>query len=115
MLRLITDVNIEEAIYQGLLLRQPDLDIISVQDVGLPSADDPALLDWAASKNRIMVTHDRNTMIRFAYDRILAGLPMPGLFVLRDDLSIGQTIQELLVRVLCSEHEEWKNWIEFIP
>ncbi len=100
---------------KGLLRRQPDLNIITVQDVGLRSADDPALLDWAASKNRVMVTHDRNTMIRFAYDRIRVSLPMPGLFVLRDDLSIGQAIQELLVRILCSEHQEWKDRIEFIP
>ena len=36
-------------------------------------------------------------------------------FVLRDDLSIGAAIQELLVRVLCSKQEEWKDRIEYIP
>ncbi len=34
----------------------------------------------AAAEHRIIITQDRSTMIRFARERIVAGLPMPGLW-----------------------------------
>lgn len=54
-------------IVRGLFLRQPDLDLLRVQDVGLRKVDDPAILDWATSNGRILLTHDRATMPDFAY------------------------------------------------
>jgi hypothetical protein len=44
MLRLAVDENFDYAIVRGLLHRQPDLDIVSVQDAGLRGADDPSVL-----------------------------------------------------------------------
>ena len=44
MLRLLADENFNGDIVRGLLLRQSDLDIIRVQDVGLAGADDPDVL-----------------------------------------------------------------------
>ena len=44
MLRLLSDENFNGDIVRGLLLRQPDLDILRVQDVGLSGADDPNVL-----------------------------------------------------------------------
>ena len=35
MLRLLADENFHGDIVRGLLLRQPDLDLVRVQDVGL--------------------------------------------------------------------------------
>ena len=46
MLRLLADENFNGDIVRGLLLRQPDLDIVRVQDVGLGGADDPDILAW---------------------------------------------------------------------
>jgi predicted nuclease of predicted toxin-antitoxin system len=46
--------------------------------MGLSGKDDPTVLAWAASENRILLTHDVATITRFAYDRIVRGLPMPG-------------------------------------
>ena len=54
-------------------------------------------------------------MIGFARERIAAGLPMPGLLVLRHRTSIGQAIEALLLVDHCSEQEEWQNRIEFLP
>ena len=54
-------------------------------------------------------------MIDFARERIVAGLPMPGLFVLRRRTTISQAIDALLLVDQCSEPDEWMNRIEFIP
>jgi predicted nuclease of predicted toxin-antitoxin system len=58
MLRPLADENFNSDIVRGLLLRQPNLDIARVQDVGLAGADDPEVLAWAAENNRIVLTHD---------------------------------------------------------
>ena len=51
MLRFVADENFNNNIVRGLLLRQPELDIVRVQDVGLTSADDPIVLEWAFLKD----------------------------------------------------------------
>ena len=44
MLRLLADENFNGDIVRALLLRQPDLNIVRVQDVGLPGVVDPDIL-----------------------------------------------------------------------
>ena len=48
MLRLAADENFNGDIVRGLLRRNPKLDIVRIQDVGLSGADDPSVLQWAA-------------------------------------------------------------------
>ena len=44
MLRFVADENFNNNIVRGLLRRQPELDIIRIQDEGLSGADDPTVL-----------------------------------------------------------------------
>jgi len=90
MLRLVSDENFNGDIVRGLLFRLPDLNLVRVQDVGLEQAIDPVVLAWAAQDDRIIVTHDRATLPHFAYERVVAGEPMPGVFVINDRLPVGQ-------------------------
>ncbi|SRR5579883_3023860 len=115
MLRLLADENFNGDIVRGLLLRQPDLDILRVHDVGLSSAEDPDLLAWAAENNRIVLTHDRATMSDYAYERVAAGESMAGVFILNDRFPVGQAIQEILLIVACSEQSEWRDRAVHIP
>ncbi|MEH1965139.1 DUF5615 family PIN-like protein [Nostoc sp.] len=71
-----------------MFLPQPNLDLLRVQNVGLQEVDDPAILDWAASNERILLTHDRATMPDFAYKRLVKGEKMTGLFVVNDRMPI---------------------------
>ncbi len=115
MLRLLSDENFNGDIVRGLLLRRPDLDLVRVQDIGLEGADDPDVLAWAAEDNRILLTHDRATRPDFAYARVVAGRPMPGVFVLNDRLPVRQAIEELLLGDLCSEQAEWAGLVLYLP
>src|SRR3990172_556373 len=83
MLRLAADENFNGDIVRGLVRRNPKLDIVRVQDVGLSGADDPSVLQWGADQGRIIVTHDISTLAKHAFDRIAAGQPMPGVFEVR--------------------------------
>ena len=68
MLKLLADENFNGEIHRGLLRLLPNLDLIRVQDVGLLSADDPTILEWAAENGRIVLTHVRATFPDFAYE-----------------------------------------------
>lgn len=115
MLRLLSDENFNGDIVRGLFLRQPTLDLLRVQDVGLRKVDDPAILDWAASNGRILLTHDRATMPDFAYERLSQGQQMSGLFVINDRMPVRQVIDELLLLNDCSEQDEWKGIVLYLP
>jgi hypothetical protein len=115
MLRLLSDADFNGRVYSGVMRRAPGLDFIRVQDVGLRMAKDPVVLEWAASDGRIVVSRDRKTMIRHAYDRIRARLLMPGLIIVDDATPIGVLVQELLIAAYCSSQSEWENKVEFLP
>lgn len=115
MLRLLADENFNSEIVRGLLLRHGDLEILRVQDVGLAGADDRQVLAWAADNGCIVLTHDRATMPAFAWKRVAAGEPMPGLFLLNDRLPVGLAIQEMLLVASCTEQAEWKGRVAYLP
>jgi hypothetical protein len=115
MLRLLSDENLNGDIIRGLFLRKPDLDLIRVQDVGLIEIEDPAILAWAADNQRIVITHDRATMPDFAYERLVRGEIMSGMFVVNDRMPIRQAIDELLLLIDCTEQPEWKETVLYIP
>jgi len=77
MIRFVADENFNNHIIRGFLLRNPEVDIVRIQDVGLSSADNPTILEWAVKENRILLTHDVETMPDFAYTRIRAGHSIP--------------------------------------
>lgn len=106
MLRLLSDENFNGDIVRGLFLRQPKLDLLRVQDVGLREVDDPAILAWAAQNERILLTHDRATIPDFAYERLVKGEVMAGMFVVNDRMPIRQAIVKLSLLVDCSEQAE---------
>lgn len=55
MWRFLADENFYADILRGLRLRHPDLDVVTVHDVNLTSADDPSILAWAAENNRVVL------------------------------------------------------------
>jgi predicted nuclease of predicted toxin-antitoxin system len=115
MLSLLSDENFNGDIIRGLFLRQPNLDLLRVQDVGLQEVDDPAILAWAAINERILLTHDRATMPDFAYNRLVASEPMVGVFVVNDRMPIRQAIDELLLLIDFSTQVEWKGVVLYLP
>lgn len=115
MLRILTDENFNNDILRGLLRQLPELDIVRVQDVGLSGADDPDVLAWAASERRVLLTHDVRTITRYAYERVKANLPMPGVFEVSRTLPLGQVIADLAVIAACSLADEWEGQVRYLP
>jgi hypothetical protein len=115
VIRLLSDENFNGNIVRGLFLRQPNLDLLRVQDVNLLNVDDPEILEWAANNNRILLTHDRATMPDFAYERLSRNQSMAGMFVVSDRIAVRQAIDDLLLIVDVTEQTEWKSQILYLP
>ena len=93
MLPLAADENFNNDIVRGLLRRNPGLDIVRIQDVGLSGASDATVLEWASREGRVLLTHDVSTLTRYAYDRIKAGLPMQGVFEVSRAVPVATAIE----------------------
>ncbi len=115
MLRLVADENFNNDIVRGLLRQRPDLDIVRVQDVGLSEADDPRILEWAAREARVLLTHDVTTITRYAYERVRAGKPMPGVFEVSRQVQMGVAIEDILLIAECSLEGEWEGQVRYLP
>lgn len=115
MLFLVADENFNNTIVRGLLRVKPDLDIVRVQDVGLFSADDPAVLEWAANEDRVLLTHDVTTITKYAYERVEAGQYMPGVIEVNRKVSLSMAINEILYVAEVCEHGELEGQIIYLP
>lgn len=115
MLRFAADENFNMHIVNGVLRRLPGVDIVRVQDAGLEGADDPTVLEWAASEGRILLTHDVTTITAFAYERVGRGLPMPGVFEVSLKVPVSVAIEEVLLLAECSIEGEWQGQVNYLP
>jgi Domain of unknown function (DUF5615) len=115
MLRFAADENFNNDIVRGVLRRSPNVDIVRVQDAGLSNTDDPIILEWAAAKGRVFLTHDVSTITRYVNERVQNGLPMPGIFQVTRKVPIGVAIEEILLLAECSLDGEWEGQVRYLP
>lgn len=73
------------------------------------------MLQWAASNDRVLLTHDVRTMTRFAFDRVAAGLAMPGVFEVRRGSAMAEVIDDIILIATCSEEGEWEGQVRYLP
>jgi hypothetical protein len=115
MLKLAADENFNNDILRGVLRREPHLDLVRIQDVGLSGSADPELLEWAAREGRAVLSHDVSTLTHFAYERVNAGLPMPGVFEVSRSVPVGSAIEDILLLVNLSLPNEWEGRVIYLP
>ena len=115
MIRLLADENFNNNIVRGTRLREPSIDLVRVQDVGLTGADDPTVLEWAAGHRRILLTHDVATITAFAYERVRADKLMPGVFEVGLTVALRSAIDDIVLLATCSEDGEWDGQVRYLP
>jgi len=115
VLRYLVDENFNNDIIRGVRRRNPAIDIVRVQDVGLSATDDSTILEWAAQAGRVVLTHDVSTMTRYAYDRVRNGQTMPGVFEIAREVAVGVAIEEIILLAECSLQGEWEGQVRYLP
>jgi len=114
--RFLADEDLRAGIIEALHSREPAIDILDVKTTGLRRTADPALLELAAQQDRVLITHDRQTMTRHFQERVEAGKSAPGVFIVpQQPGAIGAIIEWLLLVWAASEAEEWRGQIVYLP
>lgn len=114
-MRFLADENFNRKVLNGLQAVLPAAEIVRIQDTDLFGAADPVILEWAAKKNLILLTHDVKTMTKYAYERIEAGLPMPGIIEVSTAISIGKAIEELSLLLGAGKAADFENYVWYVP
>ena len=73
----------------------------------------PVLLEWAASNQRTLLTHDRKSMIMYARVRVVNGLPMPGVFMIQQGRQPNEAAYAILneVTLRVQENRGWESQV----
>lgn len=115
MLRYLVDESVNGDIVRAVLRRQPNLDLVRVQDAGLAGSDDPTILQWASAESRVVLTSDVSTLVGYAYERVESGQAMPGVFVIGQGMSLGPIIEDILLLAESSLEREWEAQVRYLP
>jgi len=111
----LTDEDFRQEIVEAVLRFDPAVDIVGVRDVGLSGANDPQVLEFASEHSRILVSHDANTMIANAIDRIADGRGIGGLLIVPQSANLRAVAEDLVLVANASEPEEWRDRIDYLP
>jgi hypothetical protein len=114
-MKFLADENFNNDILRGVWRRIPDASFTRVQDTGIAGADDPQVQAYAAEHGYILLSHDVNTMRGFFYERVQAGLPVSGLFLVHKQTPVGHVVNELELIIRASDEAEWIGKITYVP
>jgi Domain of unknown function (DUF5615) len=115
MIRYLADADLNEGIVAGCLRREATMDFLSANEANLEGVPDPKVLALAADQDRILVSHDFQTMPQHFGDFLQARGSSPGVLLVPQYLPIGEAIEELVLIWSASDAEEWENRILKIP
>lgn len=91
------------------------MDFVSAQGVGLDGISDPVLLDRAAAGGRVLLSHDRRTMIDHFRDHLTAGKSSPGLLIVSQGAAIGDVVEAVLYVWALSDPAELRDQAYYLP
>jgi predicted nuclease of predicted toxin-antitoxin system len=115
MLRLLADENVHGPMLKALRDHSDSIDLVRVADVGLRTNRDDVILEWAGANQRMVLTHDRSSMIGLAYRRLADGAPMPGVFVVTRRYAIAEVARDLVLISECALPGEFENRVTYLP
>lgn len=94
MLKAFADEHVAFALVNALRTR--GMDLVTVQDVGLRSEDDPPLLDFALREERIILTNDQDFLIHAANRAARLVTFAPIIYWPQQKRTVGQLLPKIL-------------------
>jgi hypothetical protein len=110
----LADADLNNKIVTGLRRREHAVDFLNSSEGGVIHRPDADVLKIAADAGRVLVSHDRNTMLKH-FERFIENATSPGLIIIAQDVEIGLAIDQLLLVWAVVEAEELQNSRMFLP
>jgi hypothetical protein len=114
-IRFQADADLNFDIVKAVRRREPALDFASAADSRLRGVKDPELLEMTAVANRVLVSHDRRTMLNHFRGRLAAGKWSPGLLVIAQDAPIGPVVESIVILWSVSDAGELRDQAYHLP
>ncbi|MBC8459060.1 MAG: DUF5615 family PIN-like protein [Deltaproteobacteria bacterium] len=116
-IRYLIDEDTTHAIRDGLLRRQPNIEIQVIGGYLAPllGTKDPEILNWTEREEYILISSNRRTMPRHLRDYLKAGGHTPGIFLLRRKATLRDIIEDLLLVWEAGAPQEYQDKITYIP
>ena len=97
-IRFQADNDLKRIIVDATLRREPGIDFQTAQAARLDDLDDEAVLRFAASQSRILVSHDKRTMPNDTCLFVSSGDTSPGiLLVIPQNAPIREVVETLIL------------------
>ena len=111
------DENVAPVYQTQILQREPELVVWAVGDEGTPpkSTLDPDILIWCEEHGFVLVTNNRTSMPPHLTNHLAQGRHVPGIFIMNANMSIGDTIEELILIAATSKDDEYQDYITHLP
>lgn len=117
MILFLLDENVDPLFRTQLLQHEPEMVIWKVGDSGAPSRGtlDPEILSWCEEHDFVLVTNNRRSMPVHLTAHVAAGRHVPGILILDAEMTIGETLDELILIWGASHPHEHEDRIVFLP
>lgn len=115
-IRFLMDENLDPLYKRQLLLKKPDLVVYAVGEVATPSkgTPDPEILCWCEENNFILITNNRKSMPIHLVDHLAQERHAPSIITLNAEMSIGETIEELILIAEAGSADDYQDRIEYL-
>ena len=114
-IRFQADNDLKFGIVKAVRRREPAIDFASAQEAGLEGVSDPELLDRATSEGRVLVSHDRRTMLDHFRAHLAAGKTSAGVLIVSQGAPIGLVVEAIVYVWLLSDPLELRNQAHYLP
>ena len=113
-IRFQADADLNQAILQGTIRREPTIDFQTANEAGLSGLNDLEVLAIASNDGRALVTHDHRTMPTH-FGEFLITHTSPGVLIIPQYVPVSMAVEELILIWSATEAEEWINRICYLP
>lgn len=117
VIKYLLDENVDPRLGKALRRRSPDIVVWHIGDPGAPVSGmaDPDISAWCEARNFILVTNNRASMPIHLKDHLTAARHVPGIFILRDSLTLSESADELSLIWAASDPNEYFHLLRFLP
>lgn len=116
-IKYLMDENLDPIYQIQLRRKEPDLVVWAIGDPNTPAKGtlDPDILLWCERYGFVLVTNNRSSMPVHLRDHLAQGHHIPGIFQLNPSMSVGETLEELVLAALASLEGEYSDQISYLP
>lgn len=113
--RFLADEDLRAAIVHAVRRMNDGAEFVTVSEIGLSSASDEEVLDFAWRERWLLVSHDVNTMKGSAELRVTDGPGIHGLFLVPQNRATRAVSECLILIWSATDFEEWRDRIVYLP